>query len=128
MADYLDLKLDSTGDLELDSSGDLVLVRGAAAIAQGVTVFLRGLRGEWFLDTEWGMPYLNEILVKRYGDRTRLESLFRAKIRERPGVARVAALGMNVDPYSRELSVSVSIVAEDGTTEKADVSITNFGK
>jgi hypothetical protein len=58
----MDLQL-TAGDLAL-VNGDLVLVDGLAAIAQDVSTRLQMFKGEWFLNTDDGIPYYEKILVK----------------------------------------------------------------
>lgn len=60
-----DLLLDPlTHDLDT-SSLDLVVVKGAERVRQNIDIKLKFWRGEWFLDTEAGTPYLEDILGKR---------------------------------------------------------------
>lgn len=50
------------GDIALDSTGRLAVVTGAEALRQKLETRLRLYRGEWFLDTSSGVPYLQRIL------------------------------------------------------------------
>jgi hypothetical protein len=59
----MDLLLDSQTDLSL-VSGDLALADGSAEAAQRIRDALKTLQGEWFLDTTYGLPYIQQILVK----------------------------------------------------------------
>ena len=52
------------GDLEIVNNS-LVLTTGLDAIKQHITVKFRLFLGEWFLDTGVGVPWYEEILVKR---------------------------------------------------------------
>lgn len=57
-----DLKLDSDNDLAM-VSGDLTLTTTKTEIAgQTVGITLNTFRGEWFLNTNFGIPYLQEII------------------------------------------------------------------
>jgi hypothetical protein len=59
-----DLYLDPlTHDLDVSNLG-LAIVQGADAVRQNILIKLRFWRGEWFLDTEAGTPYLEDILGK----------------------------------------------------------------
>lgn len=60
-----DLLLDTvTHDLSIVGL-DLAIVRGADRIRQNVLIKLRLWVGEYFLDTEFGTPYIDQILGKR---------------------------------------------------------------
>lgn len=57
-----DLKLDKTNDLTL-TDGDLVLTTTRTEIAaQTLGITLKTYRGEWFLNSNFGVPYLQEII------------------------------------------------------------------
>lgn len=57
-----DLKLGSDNDLIMDD-GDLVLTTTRTEIAaQTLGITLKTYRGEWFLNTTFGVPYLQEII------------------------------------------------------------------
>lgn len=57
-------------DLKLDGSNDLVMVDGDLTLtttkseiaAQTLGITLRTFRGEWFLNSNFGVPYLQEII------------------------------------------------------------------
>lgn len=60
-----DLMLDAvTHDLSIVGL-DLAIVRGADRIRQNVLIKLRLWQGEYFLDTEFGTPYIDQILGKQ---------------------------------------------------------------
>ncbi len=60
-----DLLLDPlTHDLDT-SRFDLQVVQGADRVRQNIDIKLKLWVGEWFLDTEFGTPYLEDILGKR---------------------------------------------------------------
>lgn len=60
-----DLSLDPiTHDL-LITGLDLSVIKGADRVRQNVLIKLRLWVGEWFLDTEFGTPYIEKILGKR---------------------------------------------------------------
>ncbi len=60
-----DLYIDPlTGDLAIDNL-NLSIVKGADRVRQQLAVKLGLWVGEWFLDTEFGTPYLESILGKQ---------------------------------------------------------------
>ncbi|MFY1894735.1 hypothetical protein ACOTCN_12180 [Achromobacter xylosoxidans] len=60
----IDLALSDNHDLALDLVGRASLIDGAAKVAQQIKVTLLAFLGEWFLDTSFGVPYFEEVLVK----------------------------------------------------------------
>ena len=52
-----------TWDLAIHDN-DLILFDDAARVAQQIQITLKFWYGEWFLDTEQGVPYLEYILIK----------------------------------------------------------------
>lgn len=60
-----DLYLDPlTGDIAIDGL-NASIVQGAERVRQNIYVKLKLFTGEWFLDTEFGTPYLDGILGKQ---------------------------------------------------------------
>lgn len=60
-----DLYLDPlTGDIAIDGL-NASIVLGAERVRQNLYVKLKLFSGEWFLDTEFGTPYLDSILGKQ---------------------------------------------------------------
>lgn len=59
-----DLLLDSSYDLKITNS-DLVIITGAERVSQNIEIKLKLWRGEWFLDEEFGTPYMESILGKQ---------------------------------------------------------------
>lgn len=101
----LDLALASDHDLDVDLLGRASFVDGADRIAQQVKITLLAFMGEWFLDTTFGVPYLEDILVKA-PDRASIEGILRARIRAVPGVERVRSLDLQVERQQRVLRVA----------------------
>lgn len=101
----LDLALASDHDLDVDLLGRTSFVDGADRIAQQVKVTLLAFMGEWFLDTTFGVPYLEDILVKA-PDRASIEGILRARIRAVPGVERVRTLDLQIERQQRFLRVA----------------------
>lgn len=79
---------------------DLSLIAGAARVRQQIEVTLLTLLGEWFLDTSWGMPYFDKILIKS-PDRTHLEAIVRAKVGDVPGVTAIPTVDIEIDARTR---------------------------
>lgn len=107
-----DIKLTADHDL-LFNSGDIVLVDGAARIAQQIKVTLLTWYGEYFLDTTFGVPYLESIMVKA-PNRADIEWILRQRILDVPGVDRVDAMSIQYDNQTRNMLVTFSATTQEG--------------
>jgi hypothetical protein len=109
-----DIALDSSGDWEvLASTGDLRLVSDEEAIVQAVGIALQFVRGEWFLDLEFGVPYFQDVLIKNPSPDV-LHSVFRAAILGVKGISAVTSLVLSLDRATRTLSVTWSATSDVG--------------
>lgn len=113
----LDLTLTADHDLDLDLLGRASLVDGAERIAQQIKITLLAFLGEWFLDTTFGVPYFDSVLVKS-PDRSGIEAIFRARIRDVPGVLQVRALQLQIERQLRVLRVTVDVDTTFGRLER----------
>lgn len=113
----LDLALSADHDLDLDLLGQTSFVDGADRIAQQINITLLAFLGEWFLDTTFGVPYFEDVLVKA-PDRASIEAIFRARIRAVPGVNRVRALDLQIERQLRVLRVAYDADTAAGRLER----------
>lgn len=99
-----DLQLDpATGDLLIDEMC-IYLVKGADRVRQNLDVKLKIWAGEWFLDTEFGTPYLEKILGKQITLNAALAAL-KKSILEVADVDRITSFKPNFDRRNRRLTV-----------------------
>ncbi len=108
----LDLKLNAGHDLALDG-GNAVLVDGAARVKQQIRVTLLTWLGEYFLDTTFGVPFLESILVKR-PNRNEIEAVLRQRINAVPGVTGVTRMQLDIERQRRTLAVSFEANTDEG--------------
>ncbi len=113
----LDLALSSDHDLALDSLGRAAFIDGADRIAQQINVTLQVFLGEWFLDTSFGVPYFEDVLVKS-PDRARIEAVLRSRILAVPGVQRVVSFDLAVERRERILRVTYQADTEAGRVSR----------
>lgn len=110
----MDLKLHpTTHDLYLTPRADMQLIDGAEQIAQQIEVTLKTLVGEWFLNTDFGVPYFESILVKS-PSRSTIESILRSKIKDVPGVRNVTRMNIEIDRKIRHLRVDFDADTVEG--------------
>jgi hypothetical protein len=111
----LDLTLTSLHDLDT-STGDLSLVAGAERVRQQLLVKLKLWRGEWFLDTDFGTPYLQSILGKQLTLSGAIVAL-RRSILEVDSVRQILEFGYRFDNSTRQLTVAFSADTPYGIIE-----------
>lgn len=101
--------------------GDLILLDSESEVArQALTINLLHYKGEWFLDSTYGVPYLTEILGKV--NTTDLpDTIIADKVRESYNIS-------SLDSLNSSISVDRSYIIDriDATTEDGEIiSITN---
>ena len=101
-----DLALNPSGDLDL-VAGSPHLLHGEDAILQDLRTRLRSFKGEWFLDTRLGLPYLD------YVNGTPL-AVIRAHLIKlaaaTAGIGSVRDVRFSFDRQHRKLSVTIQAV------------------
>lgn len=113
----------------LDTNHDMTFGQGLAnfaieaeATAQRVYTRLQLLNGEWFLNTDAGIPYLQEILVKPE-NLPLAESLIKKTILQTDGIQEITAFDMIFDRATRKLDIAATVTNEFGTTQNIKVRI-----
>jgi hypothetical protein len=103
----------------LDKNHDWTFGRGRAnyakeseSIAQRVKTILLSFEGDWFLDLEHGIPWLQSF--ERPGDFARIEREVKRKILLVDGVERVNGFVMAFDRDTRRLTITTNITDEYG--------------
>jgi len=109
----MDIKLDNTGDLDF-TSNDFSYVTEYDAVIQHLRIRLRSFKGEWFLNTDEGMPYFQEFFVKN-PSKLILDSRMREAILETPGIKSLTSLTYDFDGASRALSIDFTALLDDNT-------------
>lgn len=104
---------ETNGDLKI-TNGQLVLV---TRVADVVAIELRNrflfVKGEWFLDTRLGVPYIAFIFVKN-PDLLLIRSLFRKIIIDTNGVVDVLEMTLGFDSTTRKLAFTFRAKCVDG--------------
>lgn len=111
----LDIALSSNHDLDT-SSLDLKLVDKAEQVRQQLLIKLKLWRGEWFLDTEFGTPYLQQILGKQLTLSGALAAL-RKSILEVEGVRQILSFSYKFNNSTRKLEVEFAADTPYGIVE-----------
>lgn len=114
----------------LDTNGDMSLGNGSAnfyhdipaAVAQAVKTRLLLFRGEWFLDTTEGTPWMTDVLGK--GTTTRYDGAIQQRIRDTLGVVALTGYSSVLRSAERALTISATITTVYGSTESV---VLDFG-
>jgi len=119
-----DLSLDADRDL-LVIGGDLVMTsdvdaRGAHPVVQDVNARLLTFRGEWYLDTNLGVPYIQAILVKA-PDLSAIATAFKDQILSTPGIITLDQFRATPVQGARMLAVTWHASTVSGQVSYSDV-------
>lgn len=106
-------KLDENDDMSFGHGDRDYLINSPLAVAQSIKTRLSLWRGEWFLDTEEGMPWLTDILGK---PKTPVEYI-RMKILETSGVKEIKSFETYQDQKTRKVTVTVELSTIYGDVE-----------
>lgn len=116
MKQHIGLAVDpATNDLFTRADGSLALVRDAEAVGQHVRQRLKTFRGEWFLDTAAGVPWLSEVLGRQY-DPALAEAVIKAEILDTDGVTDITSFSVRFNRQTRGLEafdIDVATIYEE---------------
>lgn len=100
------IKLNINNDIEFDEFGRIVFISGANSdeeIKQRLKIKLKTFKGEWFLDTEHGVPYFFDIIGTKSIDLNILESFLKSAILEVDGIKQIIQSNVDYNPANRKL-------------------------
>lgn len=100
-----DLRITGTRIAKIGTFGD--------AVAQAVSVALSWWRGEWFLDTSRGVPYLDEVFATGVSEAS-VAAVLRREVLKVDGVKRVIDCEVTVDRSRRFGSAEIVIETTEG--------------
>lgn len=103
-------KLSETDDMTY-GQGRSNFIAQAPAVAQSVYTRLRLLRGEWFLDTDAGVPYLQDVTIKP-ANLSLAESAIKQAIIATTGVKELRTFQLLFDPATRRATVHATVTTD----------------
>lgn len=112
-------KMDEDGDHMFGHCALDFYQDSADGVAQNVLTRLKLWRGEWFLNTNSGTPWLQEIL----GKHDAVDVVLRTRILETPGVNAITRFETILDPDTRRLTVTAEIATPYGVAAINEVTI-----
>jgi hypothetical protein len=110
-----DLQLDSSHDIQV-SSLDFVLIDGAESVKQQLLIKLKLWVGEWFLDEEFGTPYIQSILGKQLTLSGAITAIQKS-ILEVTWVQQIQSFAYQFSNSTRRLSVQFTVSTAFGLVE-----------
>ena len=84
------------GDLVYDNSRATTTVNQADSVAQRLSIKLKTFKGEWFINTDTGIPYYQEIFGKVRNKQT-IDAIFQKAILEEPDVLEIVEFSSSID-------------------------------
>ena len=112
-------KLDDNGDFSAGHGSADFFVDQPEAVGQSVLTRLRLWTGEWFLNTDEGTPYREQVLGVR--KRQTAGPALKLRIASTEGVTSVDAFNADYDGDSRHIAVAATISTAYGETELTEV-------
>lgn len=107
-----DIKLNNDGDIDITNNA-VRLTSGKDAIAQHLQSRYRTFLGEWFLNTEVGVPYYQEFFTKQVNFNI-IQGELKAAAVETPGVIELVDFDFDFDYTRRVFTVNLSVNTIEG--------------
>lgn len=93
-------------------------IDGADKVAQQIKINLLSFLGEWFLDNTYGVPYLEDILIKN-PHMAVVETILRNHIMDIDNVLRIDSLSLSWDRKTRNLGVQFACETDLGPIQQS---------
>ena len=115
----LDILIDDvTGDARFDADGDIEAVtEDIEVIRQAVQQAWRTQKGEWFLDTDFGVDYIGLVFVKAPDIKVAIPAELRRVALGVEGVDRVDNIVLTLNSITRKMTGTATIDTEFGSTD-----------
>lgn len=105
----MDIALTTDHDLQV-SNFDLSLLTGVEAIRQRILIHLLTFKGEWFLDTDRGVPYYQTIFQKGITKEV-VDSVIRQEITKVPGVKSISSFTSTHNNSTRAYTCTFVVIS-----------------
>ena len=115
----MDIKLTTDNDIEVVNYA-MSLIEEDEAIKQRLLVALQIFKGEWFLDTDLGVPYFQTIFQKGVTKGV-VDSILKRKIEAVEGVSRIVSFTSTLNNATRDYSCT--FVCKTTTNETITVTL-----
>lgn len=105
-----------TKDLEFINGGCPVVQQVADVVAQRLTIRLRTLFSEWFLNTTYGVPYLQEILGHKVNKET-VDMILQDQIYQESGVIEIVSFRSTLNNKTRKYECNFRVRTQQGVVD-----------
>jgi hypothetical protein len=109
-------------DLKISNGDFLLCATDIDAITQALSIRLKTLAGEWFLNTNAGIPYLTKILGKNIDERF-LRKVIADEVKSTLEVSDISNFVMQPGANNRSVSIRFNAILPDKTTINVNESI-----
>ena len=113
------IRLDDNNNIVLENN-NAVIIDGREAIEQHLTIRFKFFFGEWFLDTSLGVPYYEDVLIKRPSFIV-VNEVLKNVILETPGVTSIESFNFDYDNFTREAALDFRCNTTDGFIDFSQV-------
>jgi len=110
-------------NIAVNEEGDIAVVDGALGIVTGIEEIsqllnqtLSSSQGDWFLDTDLGLPNFQTILQKSTTI-AQIESIYLDAINSIPGILNIETFNLSLEPKTRVLSITFRARTTDGVLD-----------
>ena len=110
----MDILLTKDNDIYVSPEGDIAFTD---SVAQKIRIRLLWFLGEWRWNTDEGLPYFDDILIKN-PDTDYIESLVRKKIFEVTEVTEVNDVSVTIDKASRRAAIKFKCATDYETIQE----------
>ena len=113
-----DLKLVNNSNTLQISNFDLLLTDSTNFldyVSQKLRTVLMAVKGEWFLDTDVGLPYFESILVKS-PNISYIEDLYKQAILSVDEVTELVSFALQFEPTTRQMQADFKVTIISGET------------
>lgn len=112
----MDIQLDKNGHIALNGTRLTLVTDRPLLVAQRLSIRLRTYLGEWFLDTNMGIDWFADVLLKNVSKQT-VDSILQNEILKDQYVTKIVKFSSDVKNRNYECSFSVEIDKVDRIVE-----------
>jgi len=112
-----DLKL-VNGDISIVPFDLELNTKGLEAVGQRITISLNTFKGEYFLNTEFGVPWLQTVFRKGVSKKL-IDTQLRSVITNVEGVLQLIEYESTIDPALRNMSITFKARVDDGIVSES---------
>jgi hypothetical protein len=98
------------------------VVEALLQVAQNIETRLRIIYGEWFLNTQIGVPWFDKVFVKN-PDVSAIDIIIKSTVEETPEVVQLLEYSSSIDRAKRKLILSFKALTQYGSATFSNLEI-----